>query len=442
VKKLLVITLVCLLLSTCVATEKDNISTRVLTVETFSPTREPLSDTENTSTPAPTKAIIPTQIPTQLPTQEVAPIMPKPAPTEILNQITLPKWIAEPSANILFLGQPETETMFLYNLDVREQYEVPIKIYDFAHWRWQDQDGLYLLNPRGSENHQKAINILTGDFVKPPPVSANVESPNGRYSVPEFLHGDDFESLAIVDHELELETQLHNPFHGYVTRDEDFVEYAHTSWSPDGKLLSVRYEKHYYSDNTDNHLAIYTLSGEIYRQQSNIYSPSLNSWNPTLPYRIIYTGHRIVPPCIFEVAENKKTCLGKIDEWADIRNVVTFGYQWSTDGEKISFVYENSDKLETGLCYYDLIMEDLSCPIETNDLKLDEQMYARKAYWSPDSKFIILIFDDIGMVDVIGYANIAIIDVDNQSFQILEGEYTWPYSNPWRPPIPAANNSG
>jgi WD40 repeat protein len=420
------------------AIEKEIVSTQVptiLTMETNLATREPISIIENTPTPIPTNA----NIPTQIPTQEVNTVTPLPVLPEVSNQIKLPEWIAEPSANILFLGQAETESMLLYNLDNHEQYEVPIKIYDFAHWQWQELEGLYLLNLDGSESHQKAINILTGDFVKPPAVNADVISPDGRYSVPEFLQGDDLELLTIVDHELGIETQLYNPFHEYVTRDEYFIESAMASWSPDGKLLSVQFEKHYYSDNIDEHLAIYTLSGEIYRQQSNFhpYPSSLNTWSPILPYRIIYTDHRsIVPPCIFEVAENKKICLEKINEWADIRDVITFGYQWSPDGEKISFVYENSDKPESGLCYYDLVTENIECPIKTNDLKLDEQMYARKVYWSPDSKYMVLIFDDIGMADVIGNANIAIIDVDNQSFQVLEGEYTWPYSNPWRPTIP------
>jgi hypothetical protein len=445
VKQLLIIALFWLLLSACTATETEVVSTQApqsLVTKTFvltkeaTPSKVPFTTPVSTPTFSPTKPVISTETPTL---KEIIQVTSTPTLTEITNQIKLPEWVAEPSANILFLGQAETESMFLYNLDIHEQYEAPIKIYDFAHWQWEELEGLYLLNPRGSEPHQEAINILTGDFVKPPAVNADVVSSSGRYSVPEFLQGDDLDLLSIFDHELGIETPLHNPFHEYVTRDEDFVESAFASWSSDGKLLSVQYEKHYYSDNTDEHLAIYTLSGEIYRQQSNIdtFSSSQNPWNPALPYRIIYTDHRsIVPPCIFEVSENKNTCLEKIDEWADIRDVITFGYQWSPDGEKISFVYGNSEKPESGLCYYDLALENIVCPIITNDLKLDEQMYARKAYWSPDSKYMVLIFDDIGMADVIGYANIAIIDVDNQSFQILEGEFIYPFSNPWRPPIP------
>lgn len=443
-KQLRIIALFWLLLSACSAAETKVVSIQApqsFVTKTFAPTKEAAPSEVPFTTPVLTPAFTPTKpvVATETPTpREIIQVTLTPTLTEIPNQIKLPEWIVEPLANILLLGVAETDSIYLYNVDNHEQYAASIEINDFdPRWQWQEQDGLYLLNPRGIVIHQKVLNVLTGEFIKPPETNKDVMSPDGRYSVQMIKKEDSPELFSIVDNELGTVTKLHNPYHEYVTRNEDFVEYADAYWSPDGKLIAVWYKKHYYSDNMDDHLVIYTPVGEIFRQQSNLDTMWGNPWNSNLPYRILYIdGHRFVPPCIFEVTENNRFCLEFLREWAINQGVVLLNYDWSPDGGKISFVYYNSEKPETGLCYYDLITEDIVCPIMTNDLKLNKQMYARKAYWSPDSKYMALIFDDIGIADVIGYANIAIVDVENQSFQILEGDYIWPFSNPWRPPLP------
>ncbi len=80
------------------------------------------------------------------------------------------------------------------------------------------------------------------------------------------------------------------------------------------------------------------------------------------------------------------------------------------------------------------------CPITTSDLQLDEQLFARIQFWSQDGKYLVLFFDEFGFTHLIGDLKVAIVDIDNQSFRLLEGEYEWPFSNPWRPSISSQNN--
>jgi hypothetical protein len=64
-------------------------------------------------------------------------------------------------------------------------------------------------------------------------------------------------------------------------------------------------------------------------------------------------------------------------------------------------------------------------------------MFARMQYWSPDGKYLVLFFDRIGIIDVVGYIRVVVIDIANQNLQFLEGEFSWPYTNPWRPLLPS-----
>jgi hypothetical protein len=71
-----------------------------------------------------------------------------------------------------------------------------------------------------------------------------------------------------------------------------------------------------------------------------------------------------------------------------------------------------------------------------DDLQLEEQMYPRVHYWSPDSRYLVLFFDKYGPIDVIGNLGVAIVKSDGQGFHILGRQISWPQGNPWRPPIP------
>lgn len=398
---------------------------------------------QSTSVPSPTATIIntlteivePTEIPTQqifepksTPTPRSSPI-PHTTPTSV--PIVLPTWVTDPSVNILRLDDIEKQAIFLFNVDTREKHEIPMDIDDLSsHWLWME-DGYFLGTVNPSVN-QKIVDIETGQIVRLSNISRDILSPNGRYAA-RINAQERAEVVFIVDLENETEIELRNPF-VQPTRDEEFWDYATVSWSPDGVFLAVLYDKHYYSDNSDYNLAIYTVSGEIFRQYKNMYIPFDNAWGYGSPYRILHTeGTRYVPPCILEVTVDKRTCLDVIDEWADRQNVALFNYTWSPDGTKISYVYY-SETFDTGLCYLELATENIVCPITADDLQTEEPLLARLHFWSPDGKYLVLFSDRFGPTDVVGSQKVTVFDIDNQTLWHLEQGYSLPFgNNPWRP---------
>lgn len=386
----------------------------------------------STSTPVttPTQPNVPTETPTEI---AVLQFTPTPYPTATPLFFDLPEWVTEPSANILLLDRKGSRTIIIYNVETKEQYNINIRVNNFdPRWLWQESR--YFLSPQFPNLRQEVIDVMSGEFVKLSNLNPEIISPDGRYAARIITQEDRLEIIAIIDFETGAETELFNPFLNLQSLDEDFTESATAYWSPDGAFLSVRYSKRYYSGNSDQNLVIYTPSGEIFRQYTNIDTSQKNPWASVLPYRILYT-ERYVPPCILEVIENNRTCLEVIDEWSDSQSVTLFNYIWSPDGNKISYVYGDSDLPNTGLCYFELATQDMVCPVTTNDLQLDEQLFARIQFWSPDGKYLVLFFDEFGFIDVVGNQGVAVVDIDSQTFMFLEGEFSFPFSNPWRPPI-------
>ena len=382
-----------------------------------------------------TPPISPTEISanteTEAPTAKPATATSSPAPEATLDiRRSLPPWILDPEANILLLGSQENQTITLLNADSGELYTASAPAYEMRpEWFWDD--GNYYLN--AGATGRKFLNLATGEYVTIPSEGPDIASPNGRYAARIENREDPSELVKIIDYELGTEVELVNPFRDYQTRDEEFVEYARVFWSPDGLFLAVVYFKHYYSDNEDRNLAIYTPSGELFRQKTSLTPELSKPWNPIRPYRILYYGRR--SPCILEVANNQQTCLSVIADWAEQQVIVPTFYTWSPDGEKISFVY-SSDRPNTGLCYYEVATEELVCPITTEDLFFSRQFFARKHYWSPDGKFLVLFFDRLGIIDVVGTVKVAVVNIETDNIQFIDGDYSFPYNDPWRPPIP------
>ncbi|MCB9418901.1 MAG: hypothetical protein H6667_03810 [Ardenticatenaceae bacterium] len=371
-----------------------------ITVTEFVP---PATPTE-THTPAIIPSITPTDIPISTPTS-----MPSATVTPWLSSV--PEWITDPAVNVLLLGNIEYSPVTIFNVDTGEQ-----------------------LNVRARE----VIDILAEIGIKLPTVNQDTFSPNGRYEVQITRQENGTDSVTIVDHETQTENKLFNPFQHLQSLDEPFFEYALAYWSPDGMFLSVTYEKNYYSDNSDYNLAIYTPMGEIFRQYAGMSLMWKNSWSPVETNRILFIEGR--SPCILEVISNKKTCPEIVNKWATNQNVSPFGYAWSPDGKQISFVYENSDSRNSGLCYFDLAKENITCPVTSTDLLFEKQMFAGFHFWSPDGKYLVLFFDEVGIRDVMAPQRVVVVNVANQNLQFLEGEFSWPYTNPWRPLIPSQTN--
>ena len=276
------------------------------------------------------------------------------------------------------------------------------------------------------------IDVMTGAITELSIIKQSATSPNGRYVAQRIRPEDGGEFIIITDYETGTERELVNPFSQLQSRDERFNEYVISMhWSPDGSFLSVLYEKYYYSDNYDRHLAIYTSTGEVFQQYANTNLSTGNPW--AAPHKVLATNGWA--PCILEIIEGTKVCLESVREWFVNQNTSPSNYIWSPDGKRISFIHADPDMRTTGMCYIELATEDIVCPVSSEDFRLETQMYLRLQFWSSDAKHLVLFSDRHGITHVIGPMRVAIIDIDEQDFWLLEGEYSWQFYNPWRPPI-------
>lgn len=369
-----------------------------------------------------------------------------PSPTPTPEFFDLPEWVADPTVSVLLLGNyDDNETITLFNADTGEQFEVHVEVNEnelSPRWLWQE--GHYFISLTFPEDGQDVIDIETGELVKLSDVNDDVRmvvSPDGRYITHLTRQDDRFDVVTLVDQETGLETELKNPFQD-APRD-DYNVYARSHWSPDGTLLAVLYEKHYYDDNSDHDLVVYTASGEIFRQYQNIYISRPNPWSPVPPYRILYPEDGAFFSdglCILYVVENRQSCLETITEWAENQNVWPYNFIWSLDGSKISFIYFAREERvnNSGACYIELMTEEIVCPLTLDNLQLGEQIVSRAHFWSPDGRHLALFSDRFGPIsDVLGDFAVTIVSGDGQSLHILGLEFSGLYGNPWRPSIPS-----
>lgn len=433
VKNILIPFIIILFWLTACSTSKPEPTKLATTVNTPIATNTVTQPTQtltptNTTTPIPHPTKNPTSTPETITSIDLSPT-PTATPTFIL-----PNWITEPSANILLLGNQQTNNLEIYNIDTGEIHEINVEIDTLEpFWFWQDDHFLLGIKYLGSSD--RALDPKTGQIVQLPRKSQKIVSPNNRHEAQISKQENRSELVSIVDYETNVEVELANPFEHSQSRDETFIESAIPSWSPDGSFLSVLYTKHYYSDNMDYNLVIYTPSGEIYRQYANRRPISwFNPWTPVEPHRIFYIERSRA--CVIDIIENNDSCLEAIDEWLANRDVVLLNHDWSPDGTHISFIYNNLEIPDTGLCYLELATDKIECPIKTDVLQLDKQMFARRTFWSPDSKYIVLFFDSIGYSEhIIGSVGAVVVNTESHDFEFIEGKFSWPYAYPWRPSV-------
>lgn len=411
---------------------------------TYSPIAVEVATTGLLQIPTPAMVTSPTKTPSQLnvPPQIVTDTLTStiatntPFPLAATSTPALPQWVSTSEVNVLMLHNTD-DIISIFNVESGARYDLYMEVGDGGpEWLWQETS--YFLSPESPLSSALVFNIVTGEFVKLENVSKDNISPNGRYETQINSQEDGAKLVTVIDYETDKEIELVNPFHYLQSRNESFNEYATVAWSPNATFLSVMYEKHYYSDNTDLNLVVYMPSGEIYRQYAGINVSQANYWAPTLPYRILYReGRRI---CILKIIENEINCSEIVEEWLDSQNIVPFSYSWSPDGDKISYIYADPDITKTGFCYVELTVENVVCPISSDDLWLDRQLFVHAQFWSPDAQYVVLFLSNTGMIDVIGPMTVVIVAINDQKLSVLEGEYLWPFNNPWRPPIPSEIN--
>lgn len=377
-------------------------------------------------------ATLPTVTPNPTATPSFTPTPPTPE---------FPAWISDPATNVLLLESYDLPKLILINPDTGERYEIEVDGTDNKPgWLWpkwlRQGDGYYIdIGSEGANGMLNVINIQTGEEEELTIVDEGILSVDGRHTV-HIANHNNLDFVTLVDRETGIETQLSNPLGQPDVRE--YWVYADVNWSPDGLFLAVEYDKRYNDDSYGGHMvSIYTTSGELFRQYDDTYLTWRNPWSPELPYRILYypEGYFFPDmPCILEIVANQRICLHAIDTWKGNNSLGNF--VWSPDSSKISFIHWNEEATNNGLCYFELIKEEIFCPITPTDWQFETRMFPRGHFWSSDGRYLALFVDEIEFgSDVVGRQGIIIVGSDGQTIRILEPEFSLNGNDPWRPPI-------
>jgi Tol biopolymer transport system component len=186
---------------------------------------------------------------------------------------------------------------------------------------------------------------------------------------------------------------------------------------------------------TNDFVTVYATDGEIIGNFN--YVNSIN-WSPEPPYRILfseYNDYETTPPCILDVLNNTHACFDKVSQWRQEKDAGITGYQWSPDGQNISFIFWNmGETYGGGLCVYELNSENISCPVMPGDLQLEGFLYlfVRDYYWSPDGQNIAFYINpNPPLSDDSGFQSIAVVDREGGNLIIIGPSYG--FWDPWRP---------
>jgi hypothetical protein len=352
-----------------------------------------------------------------------------PTITAHLDEYDIPDWVLDTSASVLLVGKHSPELITLFNVDTYELYEF-ISPFLNPNPVWRVENNQLLLSDANN-----AIDVRTNELQSVEEQNPDIVSPNGRYIAYVDKLDTDVEEVVVTNAESNESVRLFNPF--LPTKDMDFYESVQVHWSPNSDFISVRYYKRYDDDSGEHNLVIYTSEGQIFRQYARRDIPWLNDpWNSTQPYKVLYLNDSNAwLPCILDIANDIDSCLDSVYAWAKEENVSLRNFVWSPNGTKISFVYGGGAG-KTGFCYFDLVTNNQTCPVNEKYLFWDRQYFSRFHYWSSNDRYVALFVDDIGFMDVVGSIKIVVFDIETEEIHPLEGEYYWPKGDPWRPSVP------
>lgn len=374
-----------------------------------------------TLTATPTRTLIPTRTPRPIVTQSAAPF----------SGYDMPPWLVNPTTNLLMVETVDDRdgnyAVTIFNIAAGERFDIYLDGCCIEH-SWLEQEGkLYIeldhprietINTVLQEPYQELINITTGEVSQNAPLFPEqraVPSPDGRYVA---LISRAPLRISVLDREQNRESELVDLFGGR------YGSHFSAAWTSDNALLAVSQVA--FPDILDDPaqfgLAIYTSGGEAFRMYDRVNS---NDWAPTHPYRILYTTsdwpNEI--PCVLYVLENRHVCLEAIDTWREEQDVRLGQYAWSSDGNKVSFTHWNYETGKNGLCYLDLITEEIACPITAGALQSlgeNHPLFVVGHHWSPDDRYIAVFVNPNGPnSDDATFTSIGIVSSDGSQFEIL-----------------------
>lgn len=407
-------------------------------------------------TVSPTKQVTPTKLPTNtpIPLNTATPIR-----TPTPDRYIFPSWVTDPTANVFFVAkQTERGSKFvvtLFNAQTAEYFDIPFNEGVSPSWVWQDGE-LYIriYHPRSTSRvnqdaYQELIDLTTGEITTPPLNSLHgivTESPDGRFLVNVLETVDSLPLLTLVNLESGKETELLDPFSGL------FLDRIEAEWSPIANLVAVervRYiedEMARYGLRPESAFAVYDMDGTIINQLQDIGQRGF-SWSSTEPIRLLFPAPYMLgsqAPCIFDIDSENYTCLSEISAWGDEEDVEFGLFQWSPDGNKVSFAYW--DSIGGGLCYLELANSSITCPVTWDDLQIEEYLnrfstgggayvFVTKYEWSPDSNFIALYINPAPPTgDDLTMQTVTVINIEEKVLSFVGRGFTQRYY-PWRPSL-------
>ncbi len=434
-KQVLIIALIGLTLSGCMGKDVREAkptatATAQLVVATLEPTATAITISTNTPKPTLTK--------TPLPSSPSMALTSTPIEIATSNYYDLPAWIADPNANILAIDtmddwHNENYAVSFFNAETGERYDIPYESYIRPFWQ-QREDGLYLqVRYVPDENNREEINITTGKItrlaVKNQEYTGilDIPSPDGKYLGQITKDEDDKFKAILINQETQESFELFHP--------NENGKLIKSAWSPDSQMLAI-WAVDPTTESLDNDfVTVYATDGEVIGNFN--YVNSVN-WSPEQPYRILfseYNDYETSPPCILDVLSDTRTCFDKVSHWRQEQDAGITRYQWSPDGQKISFISWNmGEAYGGGLCVYELNSENISCPVMSSDLQLEgfDYLFVRDYFWSPDGKNIAFYINpNPPPSDDGGLQSIAVVDREGGNLIIIGPSYG--FWNPWRP---------
>jgi len=403
-----------------------------------------------TETASLTPSSSPTSIATSAPTlTQTATPTDTPSPTAIATLIRyeIPTWVADPDTSVILLesflsSDIDTVTVSLFNAASGERFDL-LTSEEFSYPRWVQQNGqLFIsLNYPKSEGainrdaYQELINTATGELTTPISDTLpgqKVESPNGRYQTRVIKALGARDIVITLDREIGEEIELTDPFEGRYRSN------TQAKWSPDSKYLAVNRVSHPDSGPYEYGLTIYLPTGEIFRQYEGL--PTIIQWAPNSFAQMLYwrgEGENRAP-CILDVINDSKRCLDRVIEWARQQNVKVGFFSWSFDGTKVGFSHWNTGTANNGLCFINLLDEDIQCPVTSNELQLEYLVYPYFHYGSPDGQYVALVTNPANPEDAIDpyFTWLTVVNSNGTNFRVLNRVFIPSFSGEiWRPPI-------
>ncbi|HCK64656.1 MAG TPA: hypothetical protein DHW49_00190 [Anaerolineae bacterium] len=401
-----------------------------------------IPSTTITLTNTPESTSTPTQSPTLIPTA-----------TQTLS-VEFPDWVKNPDTQILLVpvGTQDKgyENLALFNAETGERFDIPfteevggyVWMPDGSDFLFLTEKEFLLFSIKGGTISRVSISKESLNFYYHNLYPTPLQVTSSNFTDSDFLIISPWFVLSANKRFFEYQEEYSNKYTSIfdisknqvinISDPEDEYFDLFSEFSPDSKFLAIvevdQEPQMYYSFDIRPTfiLKIYdVLTQEIVVSYQNITSPKwspdgtkflFQEWKDTDYYWIAEP-----PPCIFDTISGETECYEVNGYIADLF--------WSPNQAMISFIYFNDQG--KGFCNIKLHTKEKNCVIEKLDI--EEQMPINYL-WSPDSNFIVFIYDTAcPYCDYIDNPKLGIANIQTGEYFSLGDDLTYSQLGLWRP---------